>query len=723
MSKIIDLPSLYNPAEMTELDLIESFVIRKKQYNEIYSSIKQADMKHPEQHYIIQGQRGSGKTTLLLRLFYEVKNDSKLNKWLIPVIFNEEQYNIHNLSTFWEEIARYLDEEKDFHGISKQMDHSWGNEDFERNCFNILIEYLNQNNKKIIVFVDNFGILLNRFDNKDHHRIREVLLKCPDIRIIGASTMIMELFYDYSKPFFDFFSFIHLDSLNEEETVSLMTALGKKYKQKEIQTIIKIDRNKIEALRRLTGGIPRTIVLLYEIFIDENGGSSFKYLEALLDRVTPLYKHRMDDLPSQQQKIVHDIALNWDAISVKELSQKTRMPSKIISSQLSLLVKNSIVQKIKTNTKNHLYILSERFFNIWYLIRCGRHENKKKVKWLTQFLEIWCDDNELENRAKKHIESLKSGNIYPGYANHFSEALIATKLNNKIKHEVNEARTEYTTTNNQVKKTEHNEFDVNIENLKSEADNGNSEAMLNLALLYENEFNDFKNAEKYYKSAAENGVSEAMFNIAMLYQFEYNDFENAKKYYTMATESGESRAMSYLALLYQFEYNNFKKAEKYYKMAIENADLNAMNGLAYLYYTSNKNAKVALKYTEKLYFRDNNAFNSHSYAITLLWNNEIEEAIKISEGFINNKNMHDNNKNDVVEYFILTMAKKQYHYLYKIFNENSFELKDRYKPVYYALMNFLKDEYPNEYIKAGEDINETVNEIIEKVKKYESIYN
>ena len=110
----------------------------------------------------------------------------------------------------------------------------------------------------------------------------------------------------------------------------------------KIKEIIDTQPGRIEALRRLTGGVIRTIVLLFEIFIDQKDGSAFSDLEAILDRVTPLYKHRMDDLPAQQQEIVEAIALAWDAINVSEISQKTRIISKTVSAQLRQMEKNEI---------------------------------------------------------------------------------------------------------------------------------------------------------------------------------------------------------------------------------------------------------------------------------------------------------------------------------------------------------------------------------------------
>ena len=42
--------------------------------------------------------------------------------------------------------------------------------------------------------------------------------------------------------------------------------------------------------------------------------------------------------------------------------------------------------------------------------------------------------------------------------------------------------------------------------------------------------------------------------------------------------------------------------------------------------------------------------------------------------------------------------------------------------LYYALMYFLKDDYPNEYKKMGAKLKETVEEIINKVRHWEKDY-
>jgi len=103
------------------------------------------------------------------------------------------------------------------------------------------------------------------FTRKEQQRLREVLITSPGIRIIGASAKMMEYTYDYSNPFYELFRMINLEGLTKEETVTLLLKLGEHYKQESIKKIVKEEPGRIEALRRLTGGVPRTIVLLFEI--------------------------------------------------------------------------------------------------------------------------------------------------------------------------------------------------------------------------------------------------------------------------------------------------------------------------------------------------------------------------------------------------------------------------------------------------------------------------
>lgn len=406
--------TLYNPAEKHKDALVDEFVVRVKIFNRVFKDLRSSKNIRPEQHYIIVGQRGAGKTTLLYRLKYAIEDDSELSKKLLPINLGEEQYSISSLSDLWESLSEILEDYYGYSLLSKkihQLRESEGGA--EDSLFQAICEALKNKGQTITLFIDNFGDLLHKFSDNEIKRLREILMTTPFLRLIAGTPVTLESMFNYSEPFFEFFKIIELKSLTESETKLLLIKLGEiNGCETFIGQIIADKPERIEILRRLTGGVIRTMVLLFKIFIENKDGSSIKDLQLIIDSVTPLYKHRMDDLPSQQQKIIDAVAKNWDGIGVKELSAKTRISSKIISSQLRQLEKSQVIEKTTTGSKNHLYHVRERFFNIWYLMRYGRKYDQRRVLWLVRFLETWCDGTELEDRIEQHINNLDSSENY-----------------------------------------------------------------------------------------------------------------------------------------------------------------------------------------------------------------------------------------------------------------------------------------------------------------------
>ncbi|MBC8182051.1 ATP-binding protein [candidate division KSB1 bacterium] len=603
----INFPKIYNPANQSAEELINNFVVRTKIFRDIYDDIKNSEMEYPEQHYIIQGIRGQGKTTLLLRIAYEIKNDNELNQRIIPIIFNEEQYHISRLFKLWETTAEYLEESSDIKGLFKKMQEFENDDDYEHRCFQLLENTLKKHKRKVILFIDNIDEMLNKFSKREHQRLREVFVESAELRVIGASSVSLEFHYDYGKPFYQFFRMPQLKGLTTDETKILLLKLGAHYKIDRVRDIVESQPGRIEALRRITGGVIRTIVLLFEIFVDDENGNAFFDLEKILDNVTPMYKHRMDKLSAQQQEIVDFVALRWDAVSTKEIAKKTRLESKAVSAQLKQLEKFNIIEKQRTNTKNHLYRIYERFFNIWYLMRLGRKWDVKRVRFLVEFLETWCDENELENRAKIHLGAIKRGGIYQKHAFIMTEALLRTPLKKDLQNQL-------------------------IAETKMYLNKSRSELCEDLSLP------DFE-----LEQAADNACN-----------------------------------------LGDYDIDNRKIDQ--YKVKDE-ADFNKLDLL--------------------------------SLSIILLLNNQIDIACQVAQEYLIKSESYAKFSENISLFFQVLIAKKQYHLTLKIFNENPNKLKDRFKPVYYALMSFMQKEYPNEYKKMGTELSQTVEEIIKRINKLE----
>jgi TPR repeat protein len=743
-------------------------VVRLKEYSEIFKSIENDKMQSPTKHYIIQGPRGSGKTTLLLRLYYEVKDSTDLKRWLIPVRFDEEQYNVRTLYKLWENVALYLEDELEegFSGLYDEMQKSIEEREYEKICYELLQKNLKKQQKKLVLFIDNFGDMLVKFQKREHQRLQDILTFDNDLRIVGGSSIVLDYKQDYVQPIYELFRIIQLEGLTQKETTNLLLRLGKYYDTLSVKEIIENDPGRIESLRRLTSGVPRTIVLLFEIFVDNESGDSFRDLETILDRVTPLYKHRMDDLSPQQQEIVHAIAMNWDAVGVKEIARITRMESKAVSAQLKQLEYNRIVSKIRTNIKNHFYQINERFFNIWYLMRYGRKRDRNKVLWLVRFLENWCNKKQLIDRAERHVQALRKGIMYEKHALFMTEALSRTGLPEDLQYEmIQETRRLLSAKNSDLlgelsksDKELYNSFahfytekdysnalknlleirnktgfvlgmtgflyELHLKDFQKaehyylEAINKDYTGMIsNLASLYEIEFQDMKKAEKYYLLAFKTGNTSAIYRLALLYQIKFQNNKKAIQYYQMAVEKGHADAMNSLAMLYQKELKDFPKAIQYYRLAAEQDHVEAMNNLAWLFFILKKNKKEALNLLNRAYRKSMIVTNTYICSMVLLWNDQFDEGIIHAKDFMENKEMITNFSMGIEPYLMLLIAKKQYTYTHSLFTDNNFNIKDVYKPIYYALMYFMKDTYPDEYKRMGDELTQTVDEVITQINQ------
>jgi TPR repeat protein/nucleoside-triphosphatase THEP1 len=792
------IANTYNPHNQTPQELIDGFVVRKKEFEALFSEIKTDPMKNPPQHMIIQGRRGSGKTTFLLRIYHEVKNDAALKKWLIPLVFNEEQYSVRTLYKLWELVAKELENEsEDFAGLPDVLEAKIESTDYEEICFDLLKSALQNKNKKLLLLIDNFGVMVEKFTEREQRQLREILITCSDIRIIGASAVALESTFDYAKPFFEFFKIIDLPGLSKEEAVMLLLALGEKYHKPQIKEIIEKRPGKIEALRRLTDGVPRTMILLFEIFVDDALGESFRDLDMVLDRVTPLYKHRMDELSAQQQELVDIIALEWDAMAVKVIARKSRMESKAISSQLRQLEKNKVIIKKTTSTKNYLYQISERFFNIWYLMRNGRRKEQKQVVWLTRFLEEWCDKEELMERAKGHLKAVQNGEVYEAGAFYMTEALAKTNITHSMQNSLiketrlflykigsqfsdqlvesdkellqkaadnsyqnkNELALKYLKSIHLktpdvlflIGRTYHELMDVVraekyyrlvigkghadgmfslallYQNDKKDMDqaikyyemateHGHPSAMNNLAVIYENEKQNFNQAEKYYKMAIEKGEPTAIYNMAHFFDYRKNDFNEAEKYYKIAIKKGHVIAITNLAMLYMRKKKDFNQAEPYFKIAIERGDCFAQAFLAIIYFAQRTNKISALKYITKAWEQNPRIELKILYPLILLWNDEFEKSTSIATSLFQDSRIIDNDY-PIEQYLLLLIAKRQYNFALRLFQESPLNLRERYRPIYYALMYFMQDSHPDEFKKMGSELEQTVMEIVSEIKK------
>jgi len=416
--------AIYNPTRLTDENFLKGFVARQELADRLLSRLHDIDLNNRAHHHLLLGQRGMGKTSMLRRVELGIKASSELNKKILPLSFREEQYNVHNLRTLWLNCLDALADRYEKNGENLKAGEvdlainrlqSVKSGDDGEDVLSCFIEFCAKENRRPLLLIDNLDIILSGIKD-DQWSFRRVLQKNGGIIVIGASSTYLEALSDKDAAFYDFFQVTLLKKLTPKELIRCLTKLAK-LRGKEGEGVIQVltsDSSRIKTIFNLTGGNPRTLTLLYMLLEMDSSGDVFSDLERLLDQVTALYKARVEDLSPQSRVVLDALALNWNPINASGLSSHTGLSTSSVSSHLDRLVRDGIVEKVAISTSSrNAYQLSERFFNIWYLMRHAQRRQRARLKWLTGFLKSFYDQSELEKKAQSFF----------GKNNKFSPAL------------------------------------------------------------------------------------------------------------------------------------------------------------------------------------------------------------------------------------------------------------------------------------------------------------
>jgi DNA-binding transcriptional regulator GbsR (MarR family) len=403
--------AIYNPDLLAKHELVQSFIARRPLLDRLVRDLHDETMG-VAQHHLIVGRRGMGQTTLLRRLRYAIEDDTELDARWVPLVFPEEQYNVASLSDFWlncvdalantlesrsqREVLEMLDEQ--VCAIAVVVDEAQRRE----SALGLLLDLADRIARRMVLLVDNLDLVFARF-GQDDWTLRETLSREPRLLLIGATSQALESSFRYDQAFYDFFRIHELVGLDEAQTFDIMRHLAKLTRQPRVREVIERNPGRIQTLRLLSGGNPRTLVMLFNLLVQSSEGDARSDLERLLDQITPSYKHRFEALPTQAQLVVDSLALGWDPMTARDLADRLRLDINQTSAQLNRLVKLSVVEKTRLpGTARTGFQLSDRLFNIWYLMRASRRMRRRLI-FLVEFLELCFQTPALPARAQRRL--------------------------------------------------------------------------------------------------------------------------------------------------------------------------------------------------------------------------------------------------------------------------------------------------------------------------------
>ena len=375
-------------------------------------------------------------------------------------------------------------------------------------------------------------------------------------------------------------------------------------------------------------------------------------------------------------------------------------------------------------------------------MRHGRSHEREKVLWLVRFLEEWCSDQDIKDRAAQHIKRLKKGDYNPRGAYYMSEALAYTNhLPASEQHQLLEVTRDFLQERKSVYYKKLSKSDVELLNKANlSLEQKNYEPALGyllkmkdkddarIAWVYHKGLRDIKLAERHYRKAAVKGNVAALNNLGVIYEYALNEPQKAEAMYLKAVAHKNVNALHNLGSLYKNKLKNHKKAEHYYLKFMETKkdDPNTLFSMGNLYANGFNQPDKAIEYYKaaaeqgQVLAMSNLAF---LYLEKFENHEEAERYFKMSleRGLLYNKDFIEIAASHPINFQLLyLLARDQFDFLFQHFNSEqatTLNLKDRLKPIYFATAHFLQDKYPNEILRMGSELEETVTEIVTRVEE------
>ena len=414
----------YNPGFLTDDELVASFCIRRNEFESMMEMLRGCT-GGSNQHQIVIGPRGSGKTCLLLRVAAEVRRDAELAHGFFPIVFAEESYEVGSAGEFWLEcLARLADQAPrredapDLHRTFEDL-HTLGDDQaLEERCLAAVLDFADIEGKRLVLLVENLNMMFGDITDRDvGWRLRQTLQTEPRILLLASAT---SRFDEIDKPdhaLYDLFRTLTLHPLDTNECAVLWEAVSGQSRPAET----------IRSLEILTGGSPRLLAIVARF----GAGLSFQELmDNLLDLVddhTEYFKSHLESLPPQERRVYLALADLWKPALTKEIAERARLSTSKCSAQLTRLIERGAVLLAGGSARRKQYYLSERLYNIYYLLRRHRGPNRL-IEALIQFMAAYYSPDELRYAGMRFAHEVKDSAPEKQSREGEEEALTETAL-------------------------------------------------------------------------------------------------------------------------------------------------------------------------------------------------------------------------------------------------------------------------------------------------------
>ena len=404
---------LYRSGVTSPERLRHTSVARQHLLDNAIESLRGSVDRKSKNHLLFIGPRGIGKTHLLSCIEDAVQADEALSARVVVVRFPEESNRTLSFADFLIGMCGILKEVLEDEPLWTELFAAVQTEDDDAKVADTLVPAIREQNRRhgrtLLVMLENLGEILTRQirDKNDVAALRKFLMADNGCLLLATAPLHFDGITDVGQPFYDFFDLQILENLSFDETVEVIRLNLEWDERTDILETLEEMRPRLQALYRMTGGNPRLTMMLYDLIAHESITSVQDQFHLLLDRISPFYQGRLNDLPPGQRALLECLASMRDQEKTPAaIAARMRMSQQETSSLLKRLTDAHYLRTDRhpRDRRSRLYTIREGFFDIWLAMNLSRGA-RRRVPFLLDFFSLFYPSIAARNQKRRQLQA------------------------------------------------------------------------------------------------------------------------------------------------------------------------------------------------------------------------------------------------------------------------------------------------------------------------------